>query len=171
MLIVLNSLFSPLLCRASQSWHVQSDTENLGSQELLVMIIITDDGAVQAGTHARLHERSRVWRRRHFLSLCSETSVTVRHENHTVSTGFSRSDADAPNIAGSAVLYGNNDPISGQANSRVSVPYTEKSTLPGTCVDVSRFVVSLAGILPHWNRPLAIQSIAEIHSTQGLCWV
>ena len=65
---------------------------------------------------------------------------TVRHENHTVSTGFSRADADAPDTAGSAVLYGNNDPISGQADSRVSVPYKEKRTLPGTFADVSWFV-------------------------------
>src|SRR6187399_1933873 len=62
---------------------------------------------------------------------------TVRHENHTVSLGFSRADKSAPDTAGSAVLYGNNDPISGQADSRVSVPYKEKRTLPGTFADVS----------------------------------
>jgi hypothetical protein len=62
---------------------------------------------------------------------------TVRHENHTVSLGFSRADESAPDTAGSAVLYGNNDPISGQADSRVSVPYKEKRTLPGTFADVS----------------------------------
>ena len=62
---------------------------------------------------------------------------TVRHENHTVSLGFSRADESAPDTAGSAVLYGNNDPISGQADSRVSVPYKEKRTLPGTSADVS----------------------------------
>ena len=61
---------------------------------------------------------------------------TVRHENHTVSLGFSRADESAPDTAGSAVLYGNNDPISGQADSRVSVPYKEKRTLPGTLADV-----------------------------------
>jgi hypothetical protein len=38
---------------------------------------------------------------------------TVRHENYTVSPRFSRADAGAPDTAGSAVLYGNNDPISG----------------------------------------------------------
>ena len=65
---------------------------------------------------------------------------TIRHENHTVSPGFSRADTGAPDTAGSAVLYGNNDPISGQADSRVSVPYKEKRTLPRTCADVSRFV-------------------------------
>ena len=59
---------------------------------------------------------------------------TVRHENHTVSLGFSRADKSAPDTA---VLYGNNDPISGQADSRVSVPYKEKRTLPGTFADVS----------------------------------
>ena len=62
---------------------------------------------------------------------------TVWHENHTVSLGFSRADESAPDTAGSAVLYGNNDPISGQADSRVSVPYKEKRTLPGTSADVS----------------------------------
>lgn len=62
---------------------------------------------------------------------------TVRHENHTVSLGFSRADQSAPDTAGSAVLYGNDDPISGQADSRVSVPYKEKRTLPGTLTDVS----------------------------------
>lgn len=62
---------------------------------------------------------------------------TVRHENHTVSLGFSRADRSAPDTAGSAVLYGNNDPISGQADSRVSAPYKEKRTLPGTSADVS----------------------------------
>src|ERR1051325_4362241 len=62
---------------------------------------------------------------------------TVRHENHTVSLGFSGADESAPDTAGSAVLYGNNAPISGQADSRVSVPYKEKRTLPGTFADVS----------------------------------
>lgn len=33
-----------------------------------------------------------------------------------------------------------NIPISGQADSRASVPYKEKRTLPGTPVDVSEFV-------------------------------
>jgi len=88
-------------------------------------------------------KRSRVWRRRcrHFLSLCSETAASRSGtKNHAVSTGFSRADAGAPDTEGSAVLYGNNDPIAGQADSRVSVPYTEKRTVPGTCADVSRFV-------------------------------
>ena len=65
---------------------------------------------------------------------------TVRHENHTVSLGFSRADASAPDTARAAVLYGNNVPISGQTDSRESVPYKEKRTLPGTCADVSEFV-------------------------------
>ena len=51
---------------------------------------------------------------------------TVRHENHTVSLGFSRADESAPDTAGSAVLYGNNDHISGQADSMVSVPLQRK---------------------------------------------
>ena len=65
---------------------------------------------------------------------------TVRHENHTVSLGFSRADASAPDTARGAVLYGCNVPISGQADSRESVPYKEKRTLPGTPADVSEFV-------------------------------
>ena len=32
---------------------------------------------------------------------------TARHENHTVSVGFSRADRDAPDTARAAVLYGN----------------------------------------------------------------
>ena len=65
---------------------------------------------------------------------------TVWHENHTVSPGFSRADASAPDTAGSAVLYGCNVPISGQADSREYAPYKEKRTLPGTTADVSWFV-------------------------------
>ena len=65
---------------------------------------------------------------------------TVWHENHTISPGFSRADGSAPDTAGSAVLYGNNDHISGQADSMVCVPYKEKRTLPGASVDVSWFV-------------------------------
>ena len=38
------------------------------------------------------------------------------------------------------MLYGNNVPLSGRADSRESVPYKEKITLPGTPVDVSEFV-------------------------------
>lgn len=65
---------------------------------------------------------------------------TVRHENHNVSLGFSRADWSAPDTARAAVLYGNNIPISGRADSRESVPYKEKRTLPGTPADVSEFV-------------------------------
>ena len=65
---------------------------------------------------------------------------TVRHETHTVSLGFSRADGSAPDTAGSAVLYGDNVPISGQADSRESVPYKEKRTLPGAVADVSEVV-------------------------------
>ena len=64
---------------------------------------------------------------------------TDRHENHTASLGFSRADKSAPDTARAAVLYGNNVPISGQADSRESVPYKEKRTLPGTPADVSEF--------------------------------
>ena len=38
------------------------------------------------------------------------------------------------------MLYGNDVPISGQADSRESVPYKEKKTLPRARADVSRFV-------------------------------
>lgn len=62
---------------------------------------------------------------------------TAWHENHTISLGFSRADGSAPDTAGSAVLYGNHVPISGQADSREFVPYKEKRTLPGTPANVS----------------------------------
>ena len=65
---------------------------------------------------------------------------TVRRENHTLSRGFSRADASAPDSAGSAELYGDYVPISGQADSRECAPYKEKRTLPGTSADVSSFV-------------------------------
>jgi len=87
---------------------------------------------------------------------------TVRHENHTVSTGFSRADAGAPDTAGSAVLYGNNDPISGQADSRVSVPYKEKRTLPGTCADVSRFVC-VAALESPGGDPISVLGFGNIN--------
>ena len=64
---------------------------------------------------------------------------TGRHEIQTVSPGFSRADGSAPDTAGSAVLYGDNVPISGQADSRESVPYKEKRTLPGAPADVLEF--------------------------------
>jgi len=54
---------------------------------------------------------------------------TVRHEINTVSLGFSRSDGGAPDSTRAALLYGHNVPISGQADSRESVPYKEKRTL------------------------------------------
>ena len=38
------------------------------------------------------------------------------------------------------MLYGNNVPISGQTDSRESVPYKEKRTLPGAPADVSSLV-------------------------------
>ena len=65
---------------------------------------------------------------------------TVRHENHTVSPGFSRDDESAPDTAGSAVLYGNNIHISAQCHSMDFVPYKEKRTLPRALAAVSRFV-------------------------------
>ena len=65
---------------------------------------------------------------------------TVRHENHYFLLGFSRADESAPDTARGAVLYGNTIPISGRADSRESDPYKEKTTLPGTPVDVSELV-------------------------------
>lgn len=64
---------------------------------------------------------------------------TVWHENHTSSLGFSRADGSAPDTARAAVLYGNSIPISGRADSRDPDPYKEKTTLPGTPVDISEF--------------------------------
>lgn len=72
---------------------------------------------------------------------------TVRHEIHTVSLGFSRADHGAPDSARAALLYGHNVPISGQADSRESVPYKEKRTLPGAMADVSE-VVCVAALVP-----------------------
>jgi len=67
---------------------------------------------------------------------------TVWHENHFIclSLGFSRAGDSAPDTARAAVLYGNNVPLSGRTDSRESVPYKEKTTLPGTIADVSEFV-------------------------------
>ena len=65
---------------------------------------------------------------------------TVWHEIHTDSLGFSRADSGAPDSARAALLYGNNAPISGQADSRGFVPYKEKRTLPGAAADVSEVV-------------------------------
>lgn len=65
---------------------------------------------------------------------------TVRHENHQLSLGFSRADGSAPDTARGAVLYGLSIPISGRADSREPSPYKEKTTLPGTPVDVSEVV-------------------------------
>lgn len=72
---------------------------------------------------------------------------TVRHEIHTVSLGFSRADRGAPDSARAALLYGNNVLISGQADSKESVPYKEKRTLPGAAADVSE-VVCVAALVP-----------------------
>ena len=72
---------------------------------------------------------------------------TIWHENHTVSLGFSRADTSAPDSARAALFYGNNVPISRQADSRESVPYKEKTTLPGTRASVSEFVC-VAALFP-----------------------
>ena len=85
---------------------------------------------------------------------------TVWHENHTISPGFSRADGSAPDTAGSAVLYGINDPISGQAASRESDPYKEKRTLPGTPADVSWFVC-VAALDP--EGPISVARFGNIN--------
>ena len=85
---------------------------------------------------------------------------TARHENHTISLGFSRADGSAPGTARAAVLYGNNVPISGQADSRESVPYKEKRTLPGTSADVSEFVCVTA-LSP--ERPISVSGFGNIN--------
>ena len=86
---------------------------------------------------------------------------TVRHETHTVSLGFSRADRSAPDTAGGAVLYGNNVPISGQADSRESDPYKEKRTLPGTPADVSWFVC-VAALDPLGGGPISVSGFGNI---------
>ena len=78
---------------------------------------------------------------------------TVWHENHTRSLRFSRADTSAPDTARDAVLYGNNVPISGRTDSRESVPYKEKRTLPGTSADVSEFVCVAALDIPRKKCP------------------
>ena len=85
---------------------------------------------------------------------------TGRHEIQTVSPGFSRADGSAPDTAGSAVLYGDNVPISGQADSRESVPYKEKRTLPGTSADVSEFVC-VAALDP--EGPISVSRFGNIN--------
>ena len=85
---------------------------------------------------------------------------TAWHENHTVSPGFSRADRSAPDTAGSAVLYGDNVPISGQADSRESVPYKEKRTLPGAPAGVSWFVCVTA-LGP--ERPISVSGFGNIN--------
>ena len=85
---------------------------------------------------------------------------TVLHEIHTVSLGFSRADRGAPDSARAALLYGNNIPISGQADSRESVPYKEKRTLPGTPADVSEFVC-VAALDP--EGPISVSGFGNIN--------
>ena len=73
---------------------------------------------------------------------------------------FSRAVGSAPDTAGGAVLYGNNVPISGQADSRESVPYKEKRTLPGTPADVSEFVC-VAALDP--EGPISVSRFGNIN--------
>ena len=85
---------------------------------------------------------------------------TVLLAHYTISPGFSRTDGSAPDTAGSAVLYGNNVPISGQTDSRESVPYKEKRTLPGTPADVSWFVC-VAALDP--EGPISVAKFGNIN--------
>ena len=65
---------------------------------------------------------------------------TSLHENYTVSLGFSRADASAPDTTRAVVLCEALLPISGRTDSRVAASYQEKRTLPGTRASVSEFV-------------------------------
>lgn len=58
------------------------------------------------------------------------------------------------------MLYGNDVPISGQADSRESVPYKEKRTLPRALADVSRFVC-VAALDP--EGPLSVAVFGNIN--------
>ena len=86
---------------------------------------------------------------------------TAWRENHTVSPGFSRADRSAPDTAGSAVLYGDNVPLSGQSDSREYVPYKEKRTLPGASADIS-WLVCVAAPDPA-RRPISTSRFGNIN--------
>ena len=85
---------------------------------------------------------------------------TARHENNTVSLGFSRADGSARDTTRTAVLYRNTIPISGQADSRDSVLYKEKRTLPRAPADVSQFVCVTA-LDP--ERPISVTEFGNIN--------
>ena len=87
---------------------------------------------------------------------------TVGHENRTVFPGFSRADGSAPDTAGSAVLYGHNVHISGQADSMESDPYKEKRTLPGTPADVTWFVCVTA-LDSREGEPISVSRFGNIN--------
>jgi len=89
------------------------------------------------------------------------TSRRENYEHIELSLGFSRADESAPDTARAAVLLGNNVPISGWADSRESVPYEEKTTLPGTLADVSESVCVTA-FAPR-NERLATPSRGRFH--------
>lgn len=89
---------------------------------------------------------------------------TADRENYTASLGFSRADTGATDTARAAVLYGNNIPISGQADSRESVPYKEKKTLPVTNASVSEFgCVTALGPTPRRARPISACRFGNIN--------
>lgn len=85
---------------------------------------------------------------------------TACHENNTTSLGFSRADKSVPDTARTAVLYGSNTPISGQADSRGYAPYKEKRTLPGTPADVSEFVCVTA-LVP--ERTISVGRVGNVN--------
>ena len=85
---------------------------------------------------------------------------TARQENNTVSLGFSRADESARDTTRTAVLYRNNIPISGQTDSRDSVLYKEKRTLPRALADVSQFVC-VAALGP--EGPISLTEFGNIN--------
>ena len=60
------------------------------------------------------------------------------------------------------MLYGNSVPISGQADSRESVPYKEKTTLPGTKAGVSE-LDCVAALDP--EGPISASGFGNINPT------
>ena len=85
---------------------------------------------------------------------------TTSHETYTISLGFSRADASAPDTTRDVVLCGAQVPISGQTDSRVAAPYQEKRTLPGTHADVSEFACVAA---PGAGAPISVSRFGNIN--------
>ena len=85
---------------------------------------------------------------------------TTSRETYTISLGFSRADASAPDTTRDVVLCGAQVPISGQTDSRVTAPYQEKRTLPGTHADVSEFACVTA---PGAEAPISASRFGNIN--------